>query len=338
MKRRLALLALFAVGLAAVALTDGCSTGAKRQWLTYFFDGVPAETSGTNVVVVVTTVKDTNAAPATVTQPAPAAPVLPGSAHPPFIKQQCQECHQSGDGQGMRAPMPDLCFNCHKDFLAGNKVKHQPVENGECLSCHDPHQSENNKKLLIKTGKDLCLTCHDDPLANQKFKHEAVESGDCLDCHSPHATNFKGLLKKSVKDTCADCHDDLTKKKFVHQPVGDGDCLECHSPHASKNKNLVKKTTPGLCWDCHDNFLEKAKFQHDVVEDCTSCHNPHQSAVDKLLTKDVIQLCGDCHDDKDLKAVKGHAGAEGKSCVVCHDPHVGTDKNLLKPSAKPKAP
>ena len=123
-----------------------------------------------------------------------------------------------------------------------------------------------------------------------KFKHEAVESGDCLDCHAPHATNFKGLLKKSVKETCADCHDDIAKKKDVHQPVGDGDCLACHVPHASNNKNLVKKTTPALCWDCHDNFLEKAKFQHDVVEDCTSCHNPHQSAENVLLEKNVISI------------------------------------------------
>ena len=45
-----------------------------------------------------------------------------------------------------------------------------------------------------------------------------------------------------------------------------------------RRKALVKKTAPALCWDCHDNFLEKAKFQHDVVEDCTGCHKPHQSA------------------------------------------------------------
>jgi predicted CXXCH cytochrome family protein len=49
-----------------------------------------------------------------------------------------------------------------------------------------------------------------------------------------------------------------------------------------------------------------------------------------------LQVCTDCHDPKDLKADKGHVGAEGKSCILCHDPHVGTDPNLLKPSAKPK--
>jgi len=146
------------------------------------------------------------------------------------------------------------------------------------------------------------------------------------------------LLKKPVKDTCASCHDDIPGKnaKVIHQPVGDGDCTACHNPHATNTKSLVKKTAPALCWDCHDNFLEKAKFKHDVVEDCTGCHKPHQSAEQALLAKNILKLCGDCHDDKDLKAVKGHAGSEGKACTVCHDPHTGTNAKLLKPSAAPK--
>jgi predicted CXXCH cytochrome family protein len=82
--------------------------------------------------------------------------------------------------------------------------------------------------------------------------------------------------------------------------------------------------------------LEKAKFTHDVADDCTACHNPHSSDENALLKKNVAALCYDCHDQKDIAAVKGHAGAEGKSCIVCHDPHVGQNVNLLKPSALPK--
>ena len=40
---------------------------------------------------------------------------------------------------------------------------------------------------------------------------------------------------------------------------------------------------------------------------------------------------------KDLAAVKGHAGAEGQSCITCHDPHTGTDKFLLRGDAKKPA-
>ena len=123
----------------------------------------------------------------------------------------------------------------------------------------------------------------------------------------------------------------------VHQPVGDGDCLACHDPHASDRKALLKKSAPALCWDCHDNFLEKAKFTHDVVEDCTGCHNPHSTGEQSLMKKNIPALCFDCHDQKDIAAVKGHAGAEGKSCLACHDPHTGTDKFLLRGSGKKTA-
>jgi predicted CXXCH cytochrome family protein len=53
-----------------------------------------------------------------------------------------------------------------------------------------------------------------------------------------------------------------------------------------------------------------------------------------LLTKPPRQLCFDCHEEKDIAAVKAHASAGERSCVECHDPHLGKDKNLLKPSAR----
>jgi len=311
-------------------------TPARHKLLTVFFDGVPPLNTGTNsgpAKVSITTT--TNQAVVTAPPQTNAPPENAYTVHEPFQQRQCDQCHVPSAGMALKLEPPQLCWSCHKDFTAGQKDVHFPVDSGDCLSCHDAHQSEN-KNLLLKDGNALCLSCHDDPLANFKFKHEAVELGDCLDCHDAHASNIKGLLKKSVKETCEDCHADLDKKKDVHQPVDDGDCLDCHDPHASNNKNLVKKTTPDLCWDCHDNFLEKAKFQHDVVEDCDSCHDPHSTTENFLLLKNQVQLCEDCHDEKDLKTDKGHAGFEGKNCTDCHDPHVGDNQNLLKPSAIPK--
>jgi predicted CXXCH cytochrome family protein len=317
-----------------VLLATGCSSTNRHEWLAFFFDGVPPETSVTNRPVAQVATGTSRAAAVV---PKPRFPKPPENLmHRPYAENKCAECHGGGDMMTAqpRVPVPQLCFTCHKDFLAGNKVKHQPVEDGECLSCHDPHPSPY-KNLLIKKGNALCLTCHDDPLAEGKFKHQAVEAGDCTDCHAPHATHFKGLLKKSVKDTCYDCHDDVVgKKKDVHQPVGDGDCLACHKPHAGADKNLLSKTGENLCWECHDNFLEKAKFTHDVVDDCTGCHNPHASDNNALLKKDVVSLCYDCHDQKGIAAGKGHANLGTQSCVQCHDPHVGRDKNLLKSAAQ----
>jgi predicted CXXCH cytochrome family protein len=182
---------VLAVVVAVVLLTDGCTTTTKRQWLNFFFDGVPGGNQGTNAAA---------GGPATnviagdenepVRRPAQQPPQPAVFSHPPYLEGKCAVCHESLYGETMKK-FPDACFACHKDFLSGEKVKHQPVEDGECASCHSPHDSLNTN-LLVKTGNTLCLTCHDDPLAGAKFKHEAVELGDCADCHTPHASNFKG--------------------------------------------------------------------------------------------------------------------------------------------------
>ena len=144
MKNRRILLAVLCASVVGLLLTGGCGTATKRQWLTTFFDGVPPESAGTNTVVA-PVATETNTADAVFGARVAAPEVLVNtnaSSHPPFAKQQCTECHEAGGGQGMRAKLPDLCFNCHKDFLTGVKVKHQPVEAGECMSCHQPHESD----------------------------------------------------------------------------------------------------------------------------------------------------------------------------------------------------
>jgi len=333
-----ALLLLIPVAAVIIALaTAGCKSETKRKWLSVFFDGVPPA-GATNQTASTPAPGSNEAAQPVVAPTAPTPPPEPSIFyHPPFVQHKCAECHEPGIGQGLKRQPPALCFQCHKDFLADKPVKHAPVESGECLSCHHPHQA-SNKKLLLKTGQDLCYDCHDDLTAKFKVKHLPVENGECLSCHNPHATDAKKLLIKPADKLCYDCHDDfqsrLEKAKVKHAPVENGECLSCHNPHASPNKKLLGKTTPALCWDCHDNFLKKAKFTHDPVEDCTSCHNPHQSGESKLLLKSPATLCLDCHEQKDLQAVKGHADAAGKSCLQCHDPHVGTDKYLLKAGGK----
>jgi len=316
--------------LCGVLLATGCSSTTEHKWLTFFFDGVPSETSVTNQAVAPVATSTNRAA---AVAPKPQFPKPPENfMHRPYAENKCAQCH-GGDMMTAepRVPVPQLCYTCHKDFPGNYKVKHQPVENGECLSCHDPHQSPN-KNLLLKKGSALCLTCHDDPLAAGKVKHQAVEAGDCTDCHSPHATNFKGLLKKSVKDTCLDCHDDLIgKKKIVHQPVDDGDCMECHAPHATNFKGLMKKSVKNTCADCHDDIPAKqAKVVHQPVDDgdCLACHDPHASDRKALVKKTTPALCWDCHDNFLEKAKFTHDVVE--DCTGCHNPHSTSEKALMK--------
>jgi len=326
--RSLRILAEIAGLICSLVLMAGCRTETEQKWLNLFFDGVPqpGATNGVSRTIATVVVKPTimtNTATITVKV----------FSHPPYTKRECTAFHESQFSNAMRGKPGEVCFGCHKElktnFLAG-KVKHQPVEEGNCNSCHNPHSSPN-KKLLQKPLPALCLNCHDDPLAAGKFKHQAVEVGDCADCHAPHASNFKGLLKKSVKDTCADCHDDLTaKKKFVHQPAGDGDCLECHTPHAGKIAKLLKKPVKDICAGCHDDIPAKnAKVVHPPVGDgdCTACHNPHATDKKSLVKKSTPALCWDCHDNFLEKAKFKHDVVE--DCTGCHKVHQSQENALL---------
>ena len=219
---------------------------------------------------------------------------------------------------------------------APENIVHRPFAEGKCIQCHGESGLSPKAKA---PSRELCFTCHKDFLANTKVKHQPAENGECLSCHDAHQSPYKNLLLKKTSVLCWDCHEDVEKKikaaKVVHQPVENGECSSCHNPHANDRKKLLTKSAPALCWDCHDNFLEKAAFKHDVVEDCATCHSIHQSAESKLLLKAPAVICMECHEEKDLKEVKGHAGASGKSCIECHDPHFGQDKNLLKAKSKP---
>src|ERR1043166_919657 len=141
MKNQKTFLLILIGGICASLFIAGCSSPQNRKWLNFFFDGVPAPNSGTNAVAANTSNAGTNAVSEQPVKsaPAPAQPFYFG--HPPFVEQKCSSCHESQMGQGMRKKTPELCFDCHKDFLATAKVKHQPVESGDCKSCHDPHQS-----------------------------------------------------------------------------------------------------------------------------------------------------------------------------------------------------
>jgi len=281
--------------LACLALLVGCATETKQKWLTIFFDGVPKPGAATNAPLQ--TVEGQPASTNAVAQPvAPPQPQL--IIHPPYGKRECTACHESQYSQKMKGKPGEVCFTCHQETqksFAAAKVKHQPMENGECVSCHSPHNSAN-KKLLIAKGEKLCFECHEDvqqQLVKARVKHQPVENGECSSCHSPHQSDFKKLLIKPAGKLCFECHEDLQQQ------------------------------------------MDKAAFKHDPAGngDCASCHNPHQSAEPALLIKDRRQVCFECHEEKDMAEVKDHADALQESCANCHDPHFGKDKYLLKGAA-----
>ena len=127
----------------------------------------------------------------------------------------CDNCHEStGEphpqegikGFTLMDRMPDLCFYCHEEPIT-QKFGHLPVENRDCLACHDAHGSSESA-LLRFPGKELCLSCHNRTYETDTSEtvnirrltlgkgmvHSAITEGGCVICHQPHGSDFRALL------------------------------------------------------------------------------------------------------------------------------------------------
>jgi len=130
--------------------------------------------------------------------------------HRPFKQGACAICHvvdehgkviKKGKKYPLTKPRVDeLCYSCHKERYT-KKYDHKPVKKGECLKCHDPHQSNTERLLKAKTVPLLCVKCHSPKNAkklkiekfvniNVKYKHKPVDK-DCRNCHDPHTSDYK---------------------------------------------------------------------------------------------------------------------------------------------------
>jgi predicted CXXCH cytochrome family protein len=130
---------------------------------------------------------------------APAGQKVPeaeGSRHAPYIEKRCPDCHASAEGvsSNLIKPKNELCFLCHQDLLKKSHG-HGPAVDGNCLACHEPHESVN-KALLVKPRNEICNKCHEEKrLAVMMHRRVSQVGVACPDCHNPHSENSKYLLK-----------------------------------------------------------------------------------------------------------------------------------------------
>ena len=229
-----------------------------------------------------------------------------------------------------------LCLSCHADKNAAEiKGRVHPPAVRDCLKCHDPHESANDKQLLkpVSGGKqeNLCLSCHDKGVTvpAKGSRHAALDMG-CDTCHTVHKTGdptkqeFADHLKASTPKLCLDCHDakDVSlQKAHGNQPFGTADCVQCHDPHQSTRPKLMQA------------FVH-APFEGGASS-CSTCHDPVKDGKVVLNQKSVKDLCVTCHSDKAEqidKAKVQHPGAMG-DCTDCHNPHAGKTPGFPKPDS-----
>ncbi|MHB8764146.1 MAG: cytochrome c3 family protein, partial [Deferrisomatales bacterium] len=170
--------------------------------------------------------------------------------HGPVGAGQCVVCHESGNARHPSGSRKDfklaqgggkaLCYQCH-DRVDANKVVHKPVATGDCIACHDPHQSGAELMLKKATTSELCFSCHENNKTNRQWVHGPVAAGDCNICHNPHSAAYPNLTEDKGAALCLLCHVDRKEeftRKYVHGPVAD-DCGKCHNAHATDTNYML---------------------------------------------------------------------------------------------------
>lgn len=143
--------------------------------------------------------------------------------------------------------------------------------NLECTACHDPHDNEFGKFLVMSNGaagSPLCTACH-------------TYSGWSLSA-APHysATRPRSASDPTPVSGCMNCHDAHNAAKpqrLLHYVNEEDNCLRnCHYS--------VPKDLTGVFTKVYRHPVEASNSAHDENEmlpavtyhvECVDCHNPH---------------------------------------------------------------
>lgn len=125
-------------------------------------------------------------------------------------------------------------FEYRAEGAVGTYRYHDPVEDGECKTCHP----EGVGRTSPVTEAKLCSTCHDQK-TGFKYLHGPLGAGQCSICHDPHGSAFPAFLATGVRALCVQCHAQGPSQTHIGKSEKKL-CTECHSPHGSGKKFLLK--------------------------------------------------------------------------------------------------
>lgn len=122
-------------------------------------------------------------------------------SHHPIVEGKilCSDCHNPHGTLTPRLVKADtlneLCYGCHADKRGPFIWEHAPVAEN-CVICHSPHGSRQNK-LLVKKVPNLCQECHD----------WSRHPGTAYDAR----TAFSGAApsNRSFGRSCMNCHSSI---------------------------------------------------------------------------------------------------------------------------------
>ncbi|MDD2542587.1 MAG: cytochrome c3 family protein [Desulfuromonadaceae bacterium] len=111
----------------------------------------------------------------------------------------------SGGGMpgNLRQPKNKICPACHTDKTGLRAIRdniwlHNSTAKGDCLACHDAHQSKQ-RGVLRRPAEQLCQPCHPANRLAAILMHNDTNA-PCLSCHNPHMGKDRHLLTHDYRE------------------------------------------------------------------------------------------------------------------------------------------
>ncbi|NOX97088.1 MAG: hypothetical protein GXO98_03300 [Nitrospirae bacterium] len=249
--------------------------------------------------------------------------------------------------------------------LLTGAVKLDSNENLQCTSCHNPHDNQYGKFLVMDNrASAMCTACHNptgwtgtvhrtstatwngqlpDPWPHTAYT--TVFDNACENCHLPHSAGGPARLMNNAisEENCFPCHDGNVAQKDIKSefnkisvhPIADTDV---HDP----TEDLINPPRHVECVDCHDSHAANAvtasaPYASGALVDVKGV-NSSGSEVNEITFQ--YELCFRCHADSLNKGaplvnrqfVETNTRLETSLSNQSYHPIVGVGKNPNVPS------
>lgn len=204
--------------------------------------------------------------------------------------------------------------------LLNNEVKLDRNDQLQCTSCHDPHNDENGKFLVMNNARSaLCLQCHNkngwdttvhnlssktwDGISADPWPHTdkvTVSENGCENCHRPHGAGSQERLLNYApeENNCFVCHNghvaqkDIQSefnKKSIH-PVMDS--IGVHDPAESLQEGFARHVE---CSDCHNQHAVNDQDSHDLPGSLRLVKGVNANGIEVATVNYEYEICFRCH-------------------------------------------
>ena len=165
----------------------------------------------------------------------------------------------------------------------------------QCTSCHDPHNNDQGKFLVMSNLRGaLCIVCHAKTGWTQSSHSQSTATWDGTGT-DPWPNTSWTTVRDNACQNCHQPHSAASRQRLLGHVVEEDNCSACHSGHVAQRDimsefNKLSRHPISITTGTHDP-AEPAIVTARHVE-CVDCHNPHAAKNSGLPAGPLVSLRG----------------------------------------------